>query len=70
MSSKKKILLEIAEEKEYYAFIEKYRAKRELSFTAAVKQLVFDRIDELKKQDELQTINILLSKLQEKEKTV
>ena len=45
--SKKKILLEIDENNKYYDFIEKIRDERELSFTACVKHLLFDRIDDL-----------------------
>lgn len=45
--SKKKVLVDIDTNNKYYEFIEKLRAERELSFTACVKHLLFDRIDDL-----------------------
>ncbi|WP_099192252.1 hypothetical protein [Tepidibacter mesophilus] len=60
--SKKKILLEINEDSEYYKFIEEHRGKRELSFTACAKQLLFDKIDDLKKED-IGEIKSLITKL-------
>lgn len=66
--SKKKILLEIAENNEYYDFIEDYRKRRELSFTACAKQLLFDHIDELKRTDE--KIQELMTKLNRESETI
>lgn len=65
--SKRKFLIEIEEKSEYYKFIEEYGRKREISFTACIKQLTFDRIDELKnKSINIHEILLNLKNLPEK----
>lgn len=47
----KKAVVDVPLSSEYYDFIEKERVERGLSFQAYVRYLVFEKIDDLKKEE-------------------
>ena len=49
MMLSKKVLVEIFKNTKYFTFIEEYRKERNLSFTACIRQLLFQKIDELER---------------------
>lgn len=58
--AKKKFLIEIDTENKFFKLLERYSSEREISNTAAIKQLFFDRLEEIEKESiQLQDVKVV-----------
>lgn len=58
--AKKKFLIEIDTENKFFKLLEQYSSQRELSNTAAIKQLLFDKLESMEKES-LQSRDVSLA---------
>lgn len=68
--AKKKFLIEIDTENKFFQLLEQYSSERELSNTAAIKQLLFDKLEDMEKEFiQLQDVKVIPKtiKIQESE---